>query len=144
MVPMALLLLATSGWSAPTRAPWRAVACRARGMSARCCAPDDERCEKVTVGSGFDVADGMSDRFQLALSALRGEFTPGGGASDTERDEGTIMQALTQFPTTVPFKAVSVSSDDGHEVSCVRSPSPATHARECSESARAGVARRPL
>ena len=129
MVPMALLLLATSGWSAPTRAPWRAVACQARGMSARCCAPDDElslsSCEKVTVGSGFDAADGMSDRFQLALSALRGEFTPGGGVSDTERDEGTIMQALTQFPTTVPFKAVSVSSDDGHEVSCVRSPSPA-------------------
>ena len=132
MAPTALLLLPalTSGWSAPAA---RAAVCRARGMSARCCAPDDElsRCEKVTIGSGFDAVDGMSDRFQLALSALRGEFSPGEGASDTERDEGTIMQALTQFPTTVPFKAVSVSSDDGHEVSCARFPSPATHAREC-------------
>ena len=46
----------------------------------------------------------LPDRFMMAMRAMRGEFSP---SSDTERDDGQILEAMVDFPADIDLKVVS-------------------------------------
>lgn len=59
--------------------------------------------ELVETGSGA----ALPDRFMMVVQAMRGDFTPGEGVSDTERDDDVLTAALTTFPAAVKLRVVS-------------------------------------
>ena len=49
----------------------------------------------------------LPDRFLMAVRAIRGDFSPADGLTDTERAEDMITGALTTFPATVRLRVVT-------------------------------------
>ena len=56
----------------------------------------------------FQAADGssLSQRFQMQVRALQGEYSPANEECDTEHSEGCILEGLVGFPCSMPVKVV--------------------------------------
>jgi putative lipoic acid-binding regulatory protein len=69
---------------------------------------DDMECTARVVTELVESGNApLPDRFMFAMRAIRGEFTPPEGATDTDRAEDAITSALMQFPATIPLRVVT-------------------------------------
>ena len=57
--------------------------------------------------NGADGKGALPDRFMMAVRAIRGEFSPAEGATDTERTEDSLLTALMTWPANVKLRIVT-------------------------------------
>jgi len=79
---------------------------RADAKAAELLQQDGASCSE-TLTPGLTAAPGvdpLTQRFQMKVKALQGEFSIADQESDTERHEGAITEGLLGFPCSLPIK----------------------------------------
>jgi len=63
-------------------------------------------------GKGDNINVDLTDRFKYKVNALMGQYDPVQSDNDTENNDGNILAALLQFPTTYSFTIVGRTDGD--------------------------------